>query len=176
MSKFLFCDIDGTLTQTISGNAFKQDSTDVKVIECADKAIAYFASQGYKIIGISNQGGIEKRFKSLETTIEEMRYTLQILPQLNVIYFCPDFAGTKCYCVTREEEKVHNFGAFFPEYQGFFRKPSSGMIDLALHVSGEVSVETWMVGDRTEDEGCAINAGINFVWADIWREIYGTAK
>jgi phosphoglycolate phosphatase-like HAD superfamily hydrolase len=26
-----------------------------------------------------------------------------------------------------------------------------------------------MVGDRVEDEQCAKNAGINFIWANDWR-------
>jgi D-glycero-D-manno-heptose 1,7-bisphosphate phosphatase len=27
-----------------------------------------------------------------------------------------------------------------------------------------------MVGDRPEDEQCAINAGVNFCPADVWRD------
>lgn len=45
--KILFCDIDGTLTETISGATFKQHSRDVKIIPGADKAIAHFVSRGY---------------------------------------------------------------------------------------------------------------------------------
>jgi D-glycero-D-manno-heptose 1,7-bisphosphate phosphatase len=29
--------------------------------------------------------------------------------------------------------------------------------------------DCWMVGDRPEDEQAAAVAGINFIWADIWR-------
>jgi D-glycero-D-manno-heptose 1,7-bisphosphate phosphatase len=30
--------------------------------------------------------------------------------------------------------------------------------------------DAWMVGDRLEDEQCAINAGINFCPAEVWRD------
>ncbi len=91
--KILFVDIDGTLTETISGNPFKQHPQDVKVMEGADKAVAYFHGQGWRIIGISNQGGAGH--KSLEDAIAEMKLTQELLPQLLTIYFCPDFEGVQ---------------------------------------------------------------------------------
>lgn len=169
MNKILFVDIDGTLTETISGHPFKQHPRDVSVMDGADKAIAYYGSQGWKIIGISNQGGIEKGFKSIQQTILEMRYTLSLIPQLQEIYFCPDFEGKQCYCINPSEEHAHDFGNLFPDYQGTFRKPSPGMIRLAMNFADNEITEIWMVGDRPEDEACAAAANINFCPADVWR-------
>lgn len=172
--KVLFVDVDGTLTETISGHTFKQHPQDVKVIEGADKAIAYFAQQRWKIIGVSNQGGIAKGFKSLESTIAEMEFTLNFFPGLDCIYFCPDFEGRECYCTERQEIKQEalEFGQLFPKYQGLFRKPNPGMIKLASHtIDGKINLEEcWLIGDRPEDEQCANNAGINFCPADMWRD------
>ncbi len=36
--------------------------------------------------------------------------------------------------------------------------------------------ETWMIGDRPEDEQAATAAGVNFMWADIWRECWRTGE
>lgn len=128
--KILFCDIDGTLTETISGHTFKQHPKDVKIIEGADKAIAHFARNRCRIIGISNQGGIAKGFKSLEETIEEMRYTLELLPQLIAIYFCPDFEGNECYKVSPGSYAL----LFRSADKESFRKPGCGMLQLAANL------------------------------------------
>lgn len=163
--KILFCDIDGTLTETISGNAFKQHPQDVKIIEGADRAIAHFHGQGWLIIGISNQGGIEKGFKSIVTAIEEMAYTLSLFPQLAKIYFCADFKGKEVYFVDRLEcDRI-----LLPENFISCRKPSPGMIKHVLNALVTPIEDIWLVGDRLEDEQAAINAGINFCPADMWR-------
>lgn len=101
--KILFVDIDGTLTETISGHAFKQNPQDVKIIGGADQAIIHFAKLGWHIIGISNQGGIASGHKTLEATFQEFEFTLDLFPDLRDIYFCPDFEGQKLFVVSRRE-------------------------------------------------------------------------
>ena len=49
-----------------------------------------------------------------------------------------------------------------------FRKPQPGMLKLASHI--EFPDKSWYVGDRLEDEQAAAAAGINFMWADVWRD------
>lgn len=101
MTKILFLDIDGTLTETISGADFKQHPEDVKIIEGAYWAIAHFHSSGWTCIGVSNQGGVAKGFKSLEATIQEMQFTLGLIPELELILFCPDFEGERIISVAK---------------------------------------------------------------------------
>ncbi len=84
-TKILFVDIDGTLTETISGHAFKQHPQDVKVIEGVQSAIAYFISKGWMVIGVSNQGGIAKGFKTLAATVDEMIFTLSLIPDAGML-------------------------------------------------------------------------------------------
>jgi D-glycero-D-manno-heptose 1,7-bisphosphate phosphatase len=170
--KILFCDIDGTLTETISGHTFKQSPTDVKIIEGADRAIAHFATQGWVIMGVSNQAGIASGFKTLDATVEEMKFTLDLFPQLELIMFCPDFEGKVCAVVNRDTNG--SYKQITNPHQNF-RKPNPGMIKYGLKLIdtdyATEEYEVWMAGDRPQDdEQCAINAGINFCPADVWRD------
>ena len=98
------------------------------------EAIAFHTSQGYTIIGITNQGGCDtinrdtgKPLKSLEDAlaqlavgIAEQEYTLSLIPQLECIYFCPDMKGFVCYRVTRNNvakisDHRENNGEFFSQ-------------------------------------------------------------
>lgn len=169
MTKILFCDIDGTLTETISGETFKQHSRDVKIIAGADIAIAHFVSRGYKCVGISNQGGVGTGHKSLEDAIAEMQYTLELFPDLETIFFCPDFDGKYCYKVFGNVVTQFSPNSVIKAGAGKFRKPNPGMIELALYLKASNNKHCLMVGDRSEDERCAFNAGVNFIPADVWR-------
>lgn len=171
--RFLFCDVDDTLTQTISENTFKQNPRDVKVIEFASKALKYFASLSYTIIGISNQGGVGKGYKTLEQAIEEMTYTISLLPDLLFIKFCPDFEGEQCCTVWQDK---HNC-IIDPKLKGTYRKPHNGMIESVLCAFNDVNRnECLMVGDRTEDKLTADASKIPFMWAQEWRNKYGHFK
>lgn len=170
-SKILFCDIDGTLTETISGRDFKQHPQDVKVIEGADKALAYFVNKGYQPIGISNQGGVTAGHKTIAAVIEEMQFTLELLPALGLIYFCPDYEGKILWSVTRSgaaEVDTTDLASC--------RKPRTGMIDYVFRNYGGNPTQTYsvMTGDRYDDQECAADAGINFMWAEFWREEFKT--
>ncbi|MEH2138609.1 polynucleotide kinase [Nostoc sp.] len=179
--KILFVDIDGTLTETIGGHAFKQSPTDVKIIEGADKAIAHFADLDWLIVGVSNQGGCAainpktgKPRKTIEDTIAEMQFTLELLPQLSAIYFCPDFEGDNCWRVSSLD--AYEISDRETQLIGEFRKPDAGMLKLAkLFVEDGSSdvIEMAMVGDRPEDLECASAMGCNFLWAEQWRKQFG---
>ena len=95
----LFVDIDGTLTTTKSGSPFKSSPDDIRPIAGSQKAITHFANRGYRIFGISNQGGCEtinketgKPFKSVDDAIAEMQNTLLFYSEIESIYFCPDMS------------------------------------------------------------------------------------
>jgi D-glycero-D-manno-heptose 1,7-bisphosphate phosphatase len=102
MTKLLLVDGDGTIRKPITRNQFIQNPRDQKIIAGATDAIAQFHNQGYTIIGISNQGGVAMGYKSLEDTIAEQLYTLELLPQISCIYFCPDLEGKHCWLVSKE--------------------------------------------------------------------------
>ncbi|MBH8566755.1 HAD hydrolase-like protein [Nostoc sp. CENA67] len=175
MIKFLFVDIDGTLTETISGETFKQNPQDVKVIEGADKAVTHYHNNGWTIIGVSNQGGCSsinpktgKYYKELTDAIAEMQFTMQLIPELLSVYFCPDFEGRECWKIL--QLSASNVSQELPQFVGTYRKPDPGMILHNLESCLVEVGEAWMVGDRPEDEQCATNAGINFCPANVWRD------
>lgn len=179
MKRAIFLDIDGTLTGTISGQTFKQHPHDISVLPGVEKALQYYQSQSPKwvFIGVSNQGGCSsvnpktgKTYKTVEDAIAEMRFTINLLPQLQAIYFCPDFEGVDCWKVTRDDAIVESLGRHSePEQKYLFRKPAAGMLYRAAREYQIDLKQSWMVGDRTEDEMCANNAGVSFMPADIWR-------
>lgn len=168
----LMLDIDGTLTETLSGNEFKKHSRDSKIMAGADKAIAHYKKCEWKIFGISNQGGVEAKHKTLESAIEEMEYTLHLFPELSAIYFCPDSKGEKLYSVWKSRVTIE-VSAIVPELIGTYRKPNAGMLNYVmneLEEEGEELKRIWYIGDRPEDKKAATNAGVNFLHAHVWRE------
>lgn len=102
MAKLLLTDCDGTIRKPKSRTKFIQHPHDQKIIKGADQAIAHYAQQGYTIMGITNQGGVAKGYKTLTECVEEQEYTLELLPQLERILFCPDFEGMVCHEVSRK--------------------------------------------------------------------------
>lgn len=156
MIKFLFCDIDGTLTKTISGKPFKEHSEDILVLNKEIRgALIYYLIKGYTIVGISNQGGCDsvdittgKPFKTIESAITEMANTIKLLPMLDSIYFCPCLNGSVAirvrlwkeyndvtgdtYISTNTDKYSNRYSVSdnTPVYS--FRKPDIGMVKLAI--------------------------------------------
>ncbi|MBD1923437.1 HAD-IIIA family hydrolase [Microcoleus sp. FACHB-831] len=163
----LILDLDGTVRAPLSGNKFIQRPHDQKMIEGAEGAIAYFAANGWKIVGVTNQAGVASGKKSLQSCIKEQQYTLDLVPEMEEIYFCPDFEGGKCFCVTSNE--VNNYSNH--QESGKFRKPNAGMLKLAIEIHKPDKV--LMIGDRPEDRQAASAAGAKFQHAENWRQTYG---
>ncbi len=163
----LIVDMDGTVREPRSGNKFIERPGDQKVISGAEGAIAYFADEGWKIIGVTNQAGVEAGKKSLTNCVKEQQQTMILLPEIEEVYFCPDFAGKKCYCVTPAEVKDYSKH----ELSGTFRKPKPGMLLLVMEIYNAGKI--MFVGDRPEDKQAANLAKIKFQQADNWRRTYG---
>ena len=65
-TKIVFLDLDNTLITTKTGRTFPINHNDWKPIPKTLKFIKNKKSQGYKIILVTNQGGISKGFLTLE--------------------------------------------------------------------------------------------------------------
>lgn len=178
----LLLDADGTIREPASGETFINDPYDQRIISGADEAIKHYFRQEFLIIAITNQGGCSainrrtgKPYKSRSSCIEEQRYTLKLLPEILAIYFCPD-DGKTCVRVQRDPVlDVTEFGERpFGADLGSYRKPGPEMLNLAMQIAGvqprNSHYPIWYVGDRPEDEAAAGEAGVNFMWADIWRD------
>jgi D-glycero-D-manno-heptose 1,7-bisphosphate phosphatase len=58
MADILFCDVDGTLTATVSRATFKSNPRDVLVLPGVENALCHYAQEGYLMVGISSEGGV----------------------------------------------------------------------------------------------------------------------
>lgn len=170
MVKVLFLDLDGTVRQTKSGRKFINEPEDQELINGAFEGIFYYYQRDWKIIGVTNQGGVGRGYKSIKSCIEEQQLTLKLTKYLQCIYFCPDYAGLELWRV--DEVRKNQYREFNHLQFGSFRKPGAGMINFALgqNFGNSRPEKIEMVGDRPEDEQCAKAANIEFRWADEWRE------
>lgn len=181
MTKLLILDMDGTIRHPISNpDGFILHPKDQALFPDAIAAMKQFKSKGFTIIGASNQGGVAAGKKSLDECIAEQAYTLELAYEADVaideILFCPDYEGQICLSVGGWMEE--NFISSSRDYSQFsdfapFRKPSAGMINLAMHLYHHFDdKEIVFVGDRAEDEQAAKNANVQFIHATEWRSSY----
>ncbi|MCC3508304.1 MAG: polynucleotide kinase [Microcoleus sp. PH2017_40_RAT_O_B] len=168
--KLLLLDKDGTLVSPRSGAKFVNDPWDQQPLaNTGDRLIKYAAAE-WKMAIISNQGGVAAGHKSLQNCILEMKFCLQLFPQVEEAYFCPNFdGGSECWRLwgqCAEERILYNQNSCETlelEIKDQFRKPNPGMLKLAASFYG--FDEILYVGDRPEDEGAASAANIPFQWA-----------
>jgi D-glycero-D-manno-heptose 1,7-bisphosphate phosphatase len=199
----LLLDKDGTLIQPRSGRRFVRHPQDQELMPGVKAAIAQYAAQGWKMAIVSNQGGVAAGHKTLEDAIAEMAYCLELLPQIEVGFFCPDFEGNDCWRVRRKNPEFIGdkpceaiqaitwcveddrwipdtiYSLISPsQVVGRCRKPEPGMLILAQQEyvvatrTENQLPQTLMVGDRPEDEQAAQAAGVDFLWAQQWRQAH----
>lgn len=138
----LFLDMDGTLITTQSGQTYPQGVDDWQLAyENVVGRIHQYKARGYKIVIVTNQGGIECNF----VTEEEIKTKLA-----NVISFLQR-PGT---------ETDYIFPYYCPHMASFYRKPNPGMAYQAALDHNIALNESVMVGDRASDEQFAKRAGI----------------
>lgn len=163
MVPVLYCDIDGTIRKGKDElGHFVNYAKDVRLFDGVAELLWRYKSLGWRIVGVSNQGGIALGHLSMRACREAMAEThKQSGYAFSKIIWCrhhpdaPEPEMAVCWC----------------------RKPRPGMIiESALALSEEFVREIYpphlalFVGDRVEDEQCAENAGIRFMHAILWRE------
>jgi D-glycero-D-manno-heptose 1,7-bisphosphate phosphatase len=157
----LYLDIDGTVRwgKDELGH-FVNTPEDVRVFNEVPGLLREYKKLDYRIVGISNQGGIALGYMSIENCLQTMLETHRQCNQLfDKITWCmhhPDAKNpemARCWC----------------------RKPKAGMIiETALDLSkkhGEIYPPHMglLVGDMDSDRICAENAGLDFMDAAEWR-------
>ncbi len=144
MNKAVFLDRDGVINLEI-GNYIQQMS-DFHIHEHAINHIRTLNDKGYKVVVITNQGGIAKGLytKSVLDSIHA-KMNLEVTQnggKIDAIYYCPhhpDFS--LCLC----------------------RKPESLLIEKALarfRIDPSISL---FIGDKQRDIDAALGAGVNGV-------------
>lgn len=157
----LWLDIDGTVRKGLDElGRFVNTAADVEVFPEAVAAMQKYKASGYRIIGISNQGGVALGHLTERDCVAAMAETQRQTNNLfDRITFC-----------------LHHPQASDPEYAVCWcRKPRIGLLIHAGISLSEQYGECYpphlglMVGDRPEDEECARNANLQFMSAADWR-------
>ncbi len=151
----LFLDRDGTIIHDSPDSITSLDQ--VRLIDRADDALALAKQAGFKLIMISNQGGIAKGIVT-KARVDEINAYLQSLlapkhASLDLLYYAPS-----------HPKYPH------PEYDALahWRKPETGMIQQAMHdlASQGFTVEvarSFFIGDKQIDIECGLRAGLRTV-------------
>lgn len=141
MNKALFLDRDGTINID-TGHLYKIE--DFEFIDGMPELIKKYNDLGYKIIVITNQAGIAKKYYTEEDVNKLHKYINESLENdgahIDAFYFCPhhpDFTG-ECKC----------------------RKPNPGMILRAVKDFDINLEESILIGDKETDIEAGIKAGI----------------
>lgn len=159
----LYLDLDDTVRKGKDAlGRFVNTPEDVEVFPEALAQIRKAKAQGWRIVGVTNQGGVAMGFMTMETLAEIMQETQrQCEGMFDKIMACTHFPEAKdpewavCWC----------------------RKPRIGLIvEAALTLNHEHNDTEYypphmalFVGDREEDRLCAEGAGIQFLDAVKWR-------
>lgn len=157
----LYLDIDGTVRKGKEElGHFVNTKDDVEVFEGVALLLLRYKRLGWRIVGVSNQGGIALGYMSMQDCLAAMSEThRQTGNAFDKIIWCshhPDAEDPEmavCWC----------------------RKPKPGLIiEAALDLS-QKNNEIYpphlslFVGDMDSDRVCADNAGLSFMEANVWR-------
>lgn len=157
----LYLDIDGTVRWGKDElGSFVNTAEDVRVFDEVPELLRKYKDLGWRIVGISNQGGIALGYMTQEVCYKAMLETnRQCGAIFDKIAWCSHHPDAKdpemavCWC----------------------RKPKAGLIiESALELSRK-NDEIYpphlglFVGDMDSDRVCAENAGLAFMDAKDWR-------
>jgi histidinol-phosphate phosphatase family protein len=153
MNKYLFLDFDGTVRETIADPTpnnpddrrppFKKE--EVVLLDGVKETLKEWVEKGWRIIGVSNQSGVEKGEVTMEEVEQIASHTMDLLGIWFPFYFAPyKRKGT--------------------EKQLSLRKPNIGMAEQAVEDWGPIDKEkSFMVGDYITDNQFADNIGIRYM-------------
>jgi D-glycero-D-manno-heptose 1,7-bisphosphate phosphatase len=167
VNKALFLDRDGTVIEECG---YLADPDRVRVLPGAATALAALASQGWKLIIISNQSGVGRGLIPLDRMEAVQSRFLEVMEAsgipITASYLCPHTPEDNCQC----------------------RKPSPFFIQQAAAEHSIDLTVSWMIGDREGDILSGQNAGCSTIWlrngmfpvapdlptytANDWRDIY----
>lgn len=160
-TKVLYLDIDGTVRKGFDElGRYVNGPEDVQIFPSVKALLHQYKDAGWRIVGISNQGGIALGLVSYMSVATSM---------LETDRQCDSLFDRIAFC-------MHHPDAKNPDYKYCWcRKPSIGLIVDACISMGQQHSEYYpphaalFVGDRPEDEQCANNAHITFMSAVDWR-------
>lgn len=153
--KVIFCDLDGTLIETISGEPFPKGIWDMRIRFDVLDAIKKLNPE--YILIVSNQGGIESGFVDRDDFRSKSEYITRAIRE---------YCGCKCYgmyCETNNKSDL-------------YRKPNTGMLEnlMESYVGDDfdyIKQKSLMIGDASgkkgqfsdSDKKTAENFGIDYM-------------
>jgi histidinol-phosphate phosphatase family protein len=141
-NKALLLDYDGTLRRTKSGEKYPRSPDDVEVIPGRREVLERYARDGYRLLGVSNQGDVARGKLTAEDAVACFERTNALLGVSIEYAFCPhDPAPIGCYC----------------------RKPMPGLGVAFIEKYKLDPAQTVMVGDMTSDKTFAERVGVRYV-------------
>ena len=142
-------DLDGTLRIPASGEEFISNPKDQIIIN-------YHLLRKHKedlCVGYTNQGGVISGFKTFKECVEEQVYFMKLAPQIERVYFCPDW-GDSLVEVWQDGFNVSHIGIGF-------RKPQPNGIRLIQQIWGRNAALFY--GNEESDRLAAEAVGVEFV-------------
>ena len=143
-SPALFIDRDGTIIKQIDGH-YISSIEQIELIENIFPAILMLQNEGYLIIIVTNQAGINKGILSNEQVDEINQHIIQLLKKqgidISAVYVCPHKPEEQCKC----------------------RKPQPGLL---LKAAKEYDIDlenSIIIGDTDKDTEAGLNAGLKKV-------------
>ena len=161
--KVIFCDLDGTLIETISGETFPKGIWDMRIKLDVLDAIKKLNPE-YVLI-VSNQGGIENGF------VDAQKFSIKLF---YIVELINEYCGCECYamyCDTNNKSDP-------------YRKPNTKMLEKLLedYVGNDIEYikqKSLMIGDASgkedqfsdSDKKTAENFGIDYMDVDDFVKI-----
>jgi histidinol-phosphate phosphatase family protein len=153
--RLLLLDRDGTLNRSL-GNRPPNHPEEIELLPGVADRLRQFAAMGWRIVIITNQGGVAFGYMTVAQTHTTHQALLDTLPvEVDASYICP-----------------HHPDGTDPRYaiRCPNRKPAPGAILDALERFGARPQDCLFVGDMETDEQAAMAAGVPFMWAPNFFE------
>jgi len=143
VNRALFLDRDGTVIEECG---YLKDPALVRFLPGAADALAAFASEGWKIVVVSNQSGVGRGLIAADQRDAVQNRFLELMRSRGIpvtdSYVCTHTPADHCQC----------------------RKPSPYFLQLAAREHSLDLGASWMIGDREGDILAGKNAGCRTIW------------
>ena len=143
-SPALFIDRDGTIIKQIDGH-YISSIEQIELIENIFPAILMLQNEGYLVIIVTNQAGINKGILSNEQVDEINQHIIQLMKkqgiEISAVYVCPHKPEEQCKC----------------------RKPQPGLLLKAAKEHNIDLENSIIIGDTDKDTEAGLNAGLKKV-------------
>ena len=138
LSPAIFLDRDGTINHDKN---YLSDEKDLKLYKNVEKALIKFKQLGFKIVIVTNQSGIARKYFTVTKLNKIHSKLIEMLKKLKVtvdgIYYCPHGPDDNCDC----------------------RKPKIGMAQKAAKELNIDLKRSYMIGDSVRDYIFGYNFG-----------------